>query len=347
MFSSEAVTLLPAILALTGFFFNIQILHELTVPSVRLRRHLLTRQLGARARVGNIQVMKAITPNASYIALACVYAALAFACLVQLARAQLRQPRCTTQKLFHAAISACAAMRAGTFASHHTLSHTSVVVRMLAMDVPSLVFCSAFGALAWFWSDVYHNAKRERREGRRAFIIYVVVNVAMYLFACVCVVALARGKVSDAVAESWSLRGTALAASYVASMFAVYGVLLIIMLRRFPNESEGRARKIWEVAVVASASFGAFVTRAVRDAADAQRSSGGAQSAYDLTHASAVRHVIYYSSTEIIVAICVLYVLRKLPPARGTYDDEDDEDIEQPFTADYDDDNSDDSDSSD
>ena len=291
--------------------------------------------------------MISIAPNAAYVTLACVYAAIAFACLAQLVRAQLRQPRCTTQKLFHAAVCACATMRAGTFGAHHTLSRASAVARLLAMDLPSLVFCSAFGALAWFWSDVYHNAKRERRAGRRTFIIYIIANIAMYVFLCAVVAALVRGKISDVAAMRASRRATALASSYVASMFAVYGVLLIIMLRRFPNESEGRARKIWEVAVVASASFGAFVTRAVRDAADAQRSSGGAQSAYDLTHASAVRHVIYYSSTEIIVAICVLYVLRKLPPARGTYDDEDDEDIEQPFTADYDDDNSDDSDSSD
>ena len=292
--------------------------------------------------------MISIAPNAAYITLACVYAAIAFACLVQLVRAQLRQPRCTTQKLFHAAVCACAAMRAGTFGAHHILARSSAVARVLAMDLPSLVFCSAFGALALFWSDVYHNAKRERRVGRRTFIIYVIANIAMYVFLCAVVAALARGKISDVAAMRASRRATALASSYVASMFTMYGTLLIIMLRRFPNESEGRVRKMWEVAVVASASFGACVTRAVRDAADANRASG-VQSAYDLTNAIALRHVIYYSSTEIIATICVLYVLRKLPPARGAYDEDDDEDdIEQPFAADFDDGDGDgDSDSSD
>jgi hypothetical protein len=75
-------------------------------------------------------------------------------------------------------------MRAGAFGAHHILTRASAVTRVLAMDLPSLVFCSAFGALAWFWSDVYHNAKRERRAGRRTFIIYVINNIAMYVFLC-------------------------------------------------------------------------------------------------------------------------------------------------------------------
>lgn len=284
-----------------------------------------------------------LSPSRVYDTLSATYGALAFACLVQLARASARSRECATQKVFHALCFFTCASRCFTFALRDVLSHADVETRVGVFTFAVGAHVSAFATLAVFWSDVYRRAARER-EGVRPSAPCAMVMIAFGLTTNVVLLALiASGCISSALSERLALGASSVAAVAVAYAFALYGSRLLRMLSRFPVDAMGRRRKMWEVAAVASTACASFATRARVDVARARAGGADAAKAFDLAPQRAFQHAMLCVSTELVVLSVSLVVLRKLPPKKeASVMDEDD--VERPFAADAVDDESDDDD---
>ncbi|KAK8968366.1 hypothetical protein KSP40_PGU017683 [Platanthera guangdongensis] len=83
------------------------------------------------------------------------------------------------------------------------------------------------------------------------------------------------------------------------------------MLRRFPIESKGRWKKLYEVGSVTAICFTCFLIRCVVVVISAFESE---LSLEVMDHP--VLDLFYYSLAEILPSALVLYILRKLPPKR-------------------------------
>lgn len=97
-----------------------------------------------------------------------------------------------------------------------------------------------------------------------------------------------------------------------AGGFVYSGGRLFLMLKRFPIESRGRRKKLREVGAVMSICTAAFASRALLLAL---ATSHGQQPGLDaLGHP--LLNLGYYTLSEILPMALVLFLLRKLPPAR-------------------------------
>ncbi|XP_055807264.1 tobamovirus multiplication protein 1-like [Solanum dulcamara] len=245
-----------------------------------------------------------------FYSLSAAFALVSSVALIQLIRIQLRVPEYgwTTQKVFHLMNFVVNGVRAVVFGFHKDvfLFHPKVVTLVL-LDLPGLLFFSAYTLLVLFWAEIYHQARSLPTDNLRTS--YISVNGAIYFIqACIWVYLWMNnnstvefiGKIFIAVV------------SFIAALgFLVYGGRLFSMLRRFPIESKGRRKKLHEVGSVTAICFTCFLIRCfvvVLSAFDADASLDV------LDHP--VLNLIYYMLVEILPSALVLYILRKLPPKR-------------------------------
>uniref|UniRef100_M1ASQ6 Tobamovirus multiplication 1 n=1 Tax=Solanum tuberosum TaxID=4113 RepID=M1ASQ6_SOLTU len=100
---------------------------------------------------------------------------------IQLIRIQLRVPEYgwTTQKVFHLMNFVVNGVRAVVFGFHKEvfLFHPKVLTLVL-LDLPGLLFFSAYTLLVLFWAEIYHQARSLPTDKLRTS--YISVNGAIY-----------------------------------------------------------------------------------------------------------------------------------------------------------------------
>ncbi|KAG0470901.1 hypothetical protein HPP92_017601 [Vanilla planifolia] len=242
--------------------------------------------------------------------LCAAYTLVSAVALIQLVRIQLRVPEFgwTTQKVFHLMNFIVNGARAVIFGFHAQVFLLRPKVLILTLlDLPGLLFFSTYTLLVLFWAEIYHQARSLPTDKLR--VVYISVNSAIYIIqVCVWIylwindikIIEELGKIFIAVV------------SFIAALgFLVYGGRLFLMLRRFPIESKGRRKKLYEVGSVTAICFTCFLIRCVVVVISAFDS---ALSLEVLDHP--ILDLIYYTLTEIIPSALVLYILRKLPPKR-------------------------------
>ncbi|KAK7292401.1 hypothetical protein RIF29_08180 [Crotalaria pallida] len=248
--------------------------------------------------------------HAIFYSLSAFYALISSVALIQLLRIQLRLPQYswTTQKVFHLMNFFLNAVRAVVFGLHSLvfLLRPKVFILVL-LDLPGLLFFSTYTLLVLFWAGIYHQARCLPTYKLR--IVYLSINGALY-FIQVCIW-IYLGIDDNSVVEFIGKILIA-AVSFMAALgFLLYGGRLFFMLRRFPIESKGRRKKLYEVGSVTAICFTCFLIRCVV----------GFLSAFDsdvslevLDHP--ILDLIYYMLVEILPSALVLYILRTLPPKR-------------------------------
>ncbi|KAJ0239468.1 hypothetical protein HA466_0230990 [Hirschfeldia incana] len=217
--------------------------------------------------------------------------------LVQLVRIQMRarDHGWTTQKVFHLLNFVVHGVRAALFGFHHQvfLMHPKVFCSIL-LDLPGLLFFSAYTLLLLFWAQIYHEATNVT-----VYLAQVVIWVCIWVNENSTVELL--GKIFMAVV-SFSA-----AVSYLH-----HGGRLFVMLKRFPIESQGRKKKLHEVGSVTAICFTCFLIRCIVVGV----SAFDRDMRLDVLHRP-VQNLIYYMVVEIIPSALVLFILRKLPPKRS------------------------------
>lgn len=248
--------------------------------------------------------------DGAFFSLAAAYALVSAVALIQLVRIQHRVPEFgwTTQKVFHLMNFVVNGVRAVVFGFHACVFSLQIkVYKLVLLDLPGLLFFSAYTLLVLFWAEIYHQARSLPTDKLR--IIYLAVNSIVYVIQiCIWVyLGINDNKLVELVSKIFIV-----AVSAVALLgFAVYGGRLFVLLRRFPIESKGRKKKLYEVGTVTTICCTCFLIRCVVVAL----------SAFDADVSLEVMdHPIldffYYMLTEILPSALVLYILRKLPPKR-------------------------------
>ncbi|TVT96941.1 hypothetical protein EJB05_05912 [Eragrostis curvula] len=230
--------------------------------------------------------------DGAFFSLSAAYALVSAVALIQLIRIQLRVPEFgwTTQKVFHLMNFIVNGVRAIVFGFHaHVFLLQTKVYTLVLLDLPGLLFFSTYTLLVLFWAEIYHQAKNIPTDKLR--VIYIGVNGIIYVIQ-VCIW-LYLGINDNPLIELVS-KVFISAVSFIALLgFLIYGGRLFSMLRRFPIESKGRRKKLYEVA------FSSFDPDLSLDVLD-----------------HPILDFFYYMLTEILPSALVLFVLRKLPPKR-------------------------------
>ncbi|KAF5448498.1 hypothetical protein F2P56_029026 [Juglans regia] len=221
-----------------------------------------------------------------YYTLCACYASVSLVALVQLVRIQLRVPEYgwTTQKLFHLMNFIVNGLRALLFALYQSVFLIKPqVLEMVLMDLPGLLFFSTYTLLVLFWAEIYH-------------------QVFIWIF-----IRLSRSPVSVKAAKLFF----SVMSFSVALGFLIYGGRLFFMLRRFPIESRGRQKKLYEVGCVTGICCACFLIRCFVLALATVYKDADIDV---LDHP--ILNLIYYMLVEIVPSALVLFILRKLPPKR-------------------------------
>ncbi|XP_019252069.1 PREDICTED: tobamovirus multiplication protein 1-like [Nicotiana attenuata] len=245
-----------------------------------------------------------------FYSLCSAFALVSSVALIQLIRIQMRVPEYgwTTQKVFHLMNFVVNGVRAIVFGFHKQvfLFHPKVLTLVL-LDLPGLLFFSAYTLLVLFWAEIYHQARSLPTDKLRTF--YISVNGAIY-FVQACIWAYLW--MNDNSTVEFIGKIFIAVVSFIAALgFLLYGGRLFSMLRRFPIESKGRRKKLHEVGSVTAICFTCFLIRCfvvVLSAFDADATLDV------LDHP--VLNLMYYMLVEILPSALVLYILRKLPPKR-------------------------------
>ncbi|KAF1872898.1 hypothetical protein Lal_00016003 [Lupinus albus] len=221
-----------------------------------------------------------------YYALCAAYASVSFVALVQLVRIQMRVPEYgwTTQKVFHLMNFVVNGLRAVLFGLYNSVfTIKPQALEQVLMEVPGLLFFSTYTLLVLFWAEIYHQA-----------IIWICMSVIR----------------TDAGVEAAKLFLAVI--SFCAALgFLLYGGRLFFLLRRFPIESRGRQKKLYEVGSVTSICCTCFLIRCVMLALSAF-DEGVDLDVLD----NPILNLVYYLLVEIVPSALVLFILRKLPPRR-------------------------------
>ncbi|KAF8096940.1 hypothetical protein N665_0298s0010 [Sinapis alba] len=245
-----------------------------------------------------------------FFSLCIAYALVSAFALVQSVRIQMRTREYgwTTQKVFHLLNFVVHGVRAVLFGFHHQvfLMHPKVFCSIL-LDLPGLLFFSAYTLLLLFWAQIFHQARSLPTDKLR--ITYIAVNVAVYLAQVVIWVCI---WVNDNSTMELVGRIFMTVVSFIAAVgYLHHGGRLILMLKRFPIESKGRTKKLHEVGSVTAICFTCFLIRCIVVGI----SAFDRDMRLDVLHRP-VQNLIYYMVVEIIPSALVLFVLRKLPPKR-------------------------------
>ncbi|XP_054794833.1 tobamovirus multiplication protein 1-like isoform X2 [Prosopis cineraria] len=224
--------------------------------------------------------------NAVYFSLCGCYALVSTAALIQLIRIELRVPEYgwTTQKVFHLMNFIVNGVRAVIFGFHHQvfILHPKVLVLVL-LDLPGLLFFSAYTLLVLFWAEIY-----------RQICIWIYLWID-YISAVQYI-----GNIFFAVVSLMAALG-----------FLLCGGRLFLMLRHFPIESRGRRRKLHEVGSVTAICFTCFLIRCFL----IFLGTFDSKASLDVPN-HPILNLIYYMLVEIMPSALVLFILRTLPPKR-------------------------------
>ena len=187
----------------------------------------------------------------------------------------------TTQKLFHilncvTAIARCVIfslwfkiINIGADEPYNPNSQPSALVNVL-LDFPSLLFFSTYTLLILFWSEIYHQARSISTSMLRP--VFILVNAFVYIatasvWAWMFIVedtspkggsGADDGDVGETGGGGKKLNvhvlGYQITSVFLAVMsmtvvigFLFYGLKLFSMLKKFPIESKGRKKKLYEV----------------------------------------------------------------------------------------------------
>ncbi|KAL3355600.1 hypothetical protein AABB24_016662 [Solanum stoloniferum] len=116
-----------------------------------------------------------------FYSLSAAFALVSTVALIQLIRIELRVPEYgwTTQKVFHLMNFVVNGVRAVVFGFHKEvfLFHPKVLTLVL-LDLPGLLFFSAYTLLVLFWAEIYHQARSLPTDKLRTS--YISVNGAIY-----------------------------------------------------------------------------------------------------------------------------------------------------------------------
>ncbi|GAV65357.1 DUF1084 domain-containing protein, partial [Cephalotus follicularis] len=244
-----------------------------------------------------------------YYALCASYALVSFVALVQLIRIQLRVPEYgwTTQKVFHLMNFVVNALRAILFGLHKSVFLLRPkVLEMVLLDLPTLLFFSTYTLLVLFWAEIYHQARSLPIDKLRP--AYFIINGVIY-FTQICIWIYVRLSGSVVAVEVAKLYLSVI--SFCAALgFVIYGGRLFFMLRRFPIESRGRQKKLYEVGCVTGICCACFLIRCFVVALSAFNRKADLDV---LDHP--ILNLVYYTA-KIVPSALVLFILRKLPPRR-------------------------------
>lgn len=242
--------------------------------------------------------------------LCAAYALVSAIALIQLIRIQFRVPDFgwTTQKTFHLMNFLVNGARAVVFGFHAQISLIRPKVFTLALlDLPGLLFFSTYTLLVLFWAEIYHQAKGLPTDKFR--VVYISINSVIYIVQIIIWIYLWID--NNSVVQQIGKIFIAAVSLIAALGFLVYGGRLFFMLRRFPIESKGRWKKLYEVGSVTAICFTCFLARCAVVVISAFESE---LSLEVMDHP--VLDLFYYSLAEILPSALVLYILRKLPPKR-------------------------------
>lgn len=248
--------------------------------------------------------------------IAAAYGLVGCVAFVQLIRIHMRVPEYgwTTQKVFHLLNCLVCAVRVGIFVFRTQVENlTPAFAKLVLLDMPGLLFFTTYTLLVLFWAEIYHQARSMPIGALRP--LYVGLNVAVYgiqsgLWA---VSSVSPDPNMQQLGYLLSDIFLAVVSVVAAAGFLLYGGRLIFMLQRFPIESRGRRKKLWEVGLVTSICAGCFSFRAVMVALSAVNREN--LEIDMLEHP--VLNAVYYTLVEVLPTACVLFILRKLPPKRN------------------------------
>ncbi|KAA3488556.1 tobamovirus multiplication protein 1-like isoform X2 [Gossypium australe] len=218
--------------------------------------------------------------------LAVSYAFVSFVALVQLCRIQLRVPEYgwTTQKVFHLMNFVVNGLRAVLFGFYKTVFLVkSKALEMVLLDLPNLLFFSTYMLLVLFWAEIYYQA-----------CIWISVRLS-----------------HSPIAIEFARLFISVISLCAAFGFILYGGRLFFMLRRFPIESRGRQKKLFEVGFVTGICCACFLLRCFMVMASVFDKNADIDVLYH-----PLLNLIYYVLVEILPSALVLFILRKLPPKR-------------------------------
>ncbi|GMH05321.1 hypothetical protein Nepgr_007161 [Nepenthes gracilis] len=245
-----------------------------------------------------------------FYSLCALYALVSVVALIQLIRIEMRVPEYgwTTQKVFHLMNFIVNGVRAVVFGFHNQVfTITPKVLILVLLDLPGLIFFSTYTLLVLFWAEIYHQARSLPADKLR--LVYMYVNGGIY-FIQVCIwiwLWIDENRVLELIGRIFIA-----VVSFVAALgFLFYGGRLFLMLRRFPIESKGRRKKLYEVGSVTAICFTCFLVRCFMVFLAAFDSDASLDV---LDHP--ILDFIYYMLVEIIPSALVLFILRKLPPKR-------------------------------
>ncbi|KAK5770403.1 hypothetical protein PVK06_046553 [Gossypium arboreum] len=242
--------------------------------------------------------------------LAVSYAFVSFVALVQLCRIQLRVPEYgwTTQKVFHLMNFVVNGLRAVLFGFYKTVFLVkSKALEMVLLDLPNLLFFSTYMLLVLFWAEIYYQARSLPINKLRP--AYYSINGFMY-FAQACIWISVRLSHSP-IAIEFARLFISVISLCAAFGFILYGGRLFFMLRRFPIESRGRQKKLFEVGFVTGICCACFLLRCFMVLASVFDKNADIDVLYH-----PLLNLIYYMLVEILPSALVLFILRKLPPKR-------------------------------
>lgn len=248
--------------------------------------------------------------DGAFFSLTAAYALVSAVALIQLARIQRRVPEFgwTTQKVFHLMNFVVNGVRAVVFGFHaYVFLLQTKVYKLVLLDLPGLLFFSAYTLLVLFWAEIYHQARSLPTDKLR--IIYLAVNSIVYAIqVCIWVyLGINDNPLVELVSKIFIVSVSAVA----LLGFAVYGGRLFVLLRRFPIESKGRKKKLYEVGTVTTICCTCFLIRCIVVAVSAFDADVSLEV---LDHP--ILDFFYYMLTEILPSALVLFILRKLPPKR-------------------------------
>ncbi|KAK4792919.1 hypothetical protein SAY86_023354 [Trapa natans] len=249
-----------------------------------------------------------------YYGLCSCYASISLVTLIQLIRIQLRVPEYgwTTQKVFHLMNFVVNGVRAVTFGLYNSMFLLKPqALEMVLLDLPALLFFSTYSLLVLFWAEIYQQARSLPINKLRP--TYYAVNGTIY-FIQICIWIFMRLSSNEVAVEISKLFFSVV--SFCAALgFLVYGGRLFLMLRRFPIESRGRQKKLYEVGCVTGICCTCFLIRCLVVTISAFDKNADIDA---LDHP--ILNLIYYTLVEIVPSALVLSILRKLPPKPVSHD---------------------------
>ncbi|KAH1133918.1 hypothetical protein GLYMA_05G116900v4 [Glycine max] len=246
----------------------------------------------------------------TYYALCAAYTLVSFVALVQLVRIQMRVPEYgwTTQKVFHLMNFVVNGLRAVLFGLYRNVfAIRPKALEQVLMEVPGLLFFSTYALLVLFWAEIYHQARSEPAQKLRPS--YFIINGFIYLIQVCLWIYMSVSRTAAGLGAAKLF--LAVISFFAALGFLLYGGRLFFLLRRFPIESRGRQKKLYEVGSVTSICCTCFLIRCALLAFSAFDENADLDV---LDHP--ILNLVYYLLVEIVPSTLVLFILRKLPPRR-------------------------------